>query len=347
MSDIPDVNRSVEIHPGIFWVGETDEKTPFKCNPYVLDDGEEAVLFEPGPTLYYSGVREKVLQTVAAKKIRYILLSHQDPDLCASVPLWEESLRSNQCQIVTHSRTANLLGYYGIKSKMYLVDQNDWVLPLRGGRVLKFLFTPWCHSPGTFMTYDEKTKTLFSGDVFGALFFDWNLFARENYISAMRLFHEDYMASTPHLRAAMKKIELLAIDRIAPQHGSVIGDQVSDHIQFLKSLEDVLSPTRTGSGHLPLPNIQKRSYQDLIAMVLEREVAILGEERAITTARDITGLKVDDRGNVLGVKGDGKEVLGQLLAQYHERFGDWAAHHCKQVLFTMSKEYGLELPKIR
>lgn len=338
MTDIPDVNRSVEIHPGIFWVGETDEKTPFKCNPYVLDDGEEAVLFEPGPALYYSNVREKVLQTVAAKKIRYIVLSHQDPDLCASVPLWEESLRSNQCQIVTHSRTANLLGHYGIKSKMFLVDQNDWVLPLRGGRVLKFLFTPWCHSPGTFMTYDEKTRTLFSGDVFGALSFDWNLFARENYISAMRLFHEDYMASTPHLQAAMKRLKSMAIDRIAPQHGSLIDHQLNDHISALQNPRETHSP--------PL-NIQKRSYQDLIAMVLEREVAILGEERAITTAREITGLKVDDRGNVLGVKGDGKEVLGRLLARYHERFGDWVAHHCKQILFTMSKEYGLELPKIR
>lgn len=41
MPDTFDVTRSVEICPEISWVGVTDEKTPFKCNPYVLDDGLE------------------------------------------------------------------------------------------------------------------------------------------------------------------------------------------------------------------------------------------------------------------------------------------------------------------
>ncbi|MBI1824191.1 MAG: MBL fold metallo-hydrolase [Nitrospirae bacterium] len=90
-----DINRAVEISPGITWVGVTDEKTPFKCNPYVLDDGEEAVLFEPGSQLYFAGVQDKVKQTVPLNKVRYILLSHQDPDLCASVPLWEEAMGTN------------------------------------------------------------------------------------------------------------------------------------------------------------------------------------------------------------------------------------------------------------
>lgn len=348
MPDTFDPTRSVEICPGLSWVGVTDDKTPFKCNPYVLDDGEEAVLFEPGSMLYYAGVRAKVLESVAAKKIRYILLSHQDPDLCASVPLWEAALGTNQFQIVTHSRTAVLLRHYGIQSKMYLVDQNDWVLPLRGGRVLKFVFAPWCHCPGTFMTYDDKTRTLFSGDVFGALTYDWKLYAGDHYTEAMRGFHEDYMASTPHLKSAMIQLDALRIDRIVPQHGSVIVRNVADHIRFLRGLRCglTLMQPEIGPGRGESPKISKGGYRDLIALVLEREMGVVGKEQAIETAKGIVGLEVDERGNALAVKGDGKEILGRLLLKYHERFGSWAVLNCKMSLRAAAKEYGLELPKI-
>lgn len=350
MPDAPDVSRAVEIHQGISWVGVTDDKTPFKCNPYVLDDGEEAVLFEPGSTLYYAGVREKVLQAVPAKKVRHILISHQDPDVCASVPFWEEAYGVDKIQIITHSRTAVLLRHYGIRSKVYAVDQNDWVLPLRGGRVLKFVFTPWCHSPGTFMTYDEKTRTLFSGDVFGALTFDWSLYVGDHhYTEAMKGFHEDYMASTPHLQAAMTLLDALRIDRIAPQHGSIIQQQyIAAMIRFMKGLRCglTLMQQEAGSGKEATPKVQKEGYRDLIAFVLEREMGVLGRDEAIAAAREVAGLELDERGNVVSVKGDGKEVLGRLLLKYHESFGTWAVLNCKLALRAAAKEYGLELPRI-
>lgn len=53
-------------------------------------------------------------------------------------------------------------------------------------------------------------------------------------------------------------------------------------------------------------------------------MGIVGNNEAVETARGISGLEVDERGNVLSVKGDGKEVLGRLLLKFHDRFGSWA-----------------------
>lgn len=347
MSDV-DTTRAVTVGPGISWIGVTDEKTPFRCNPYVLEDGDEVVLFEPGSELYYQGVREKVSQVVSPRKIRYLVLSHQDPDLCASVPAWEEALGDRQFQIVTHSRTAVLLKHYGIKSKMYLVDRNEWVLRLGSGRTLQFVFAPWCHSPGTFMTYDDKTASLLSGDIFGALTYNWSLLADQSYPEAMRAFHEDYMASTPHLQAAMAKLDPLRIDRILPQHGSVIQQNVADCIAALKRLE--CGMTLMGrSGEAPpgqAPKPQKGSYQELIAFVLDREKGVLGLERALVVAKGLPGLEVDELGKCLAVKGDGKEVLGRLLAAYQARYGAWAVLNCKLALTSLANEKRLELPKL-
>ncbi|MBI4714629.1 MAG: hypothetical protein HY760_01560, partial [Nitrospirae bacterium] len=42
-----DVARPVEVVSKIHWVGAVDAESPFKCNPYLLVDCDEAVLFEP------------------------------------------------------------------------------------------------------------------------------------------------------------------------------------------------------------------------------------------------------------------------------------------------------------
>ncbi|MBI3605290.1 MAG: MBL fold metallo-hydrolase [Nitrospirae bacterium] len=344
-----DLNQAVNINPEISWVGVTDEKTPFKANSYVLNDGDEAVLFEPGSTLYYAGVRDKVQKVVSTRKIRYILLSHQDPDLCASVPLWEEALGTNQFQIVTHSRTAVLLRHYGIRSKYYLVDQNDWSLTLRSGRKLEFLFTPWCHCPGTFMTYDKRTRFLFSGDVFGALTYDWSLFAGNNYTEAMRGFHEDYMASSEHLRAAMSKLSPLMISQILPQHGSIITQNVDHHIRSLSNLRCGLSLMQKDLfANKEVPGgAAKKDYSDLITFVLERQKGVLGLEQTFSVAREISGLEIDHEGNLLSLKGDGKEILGRLLNRYHERYGHWAVLNCRLALIARANDYKLELPRLQ
>lgn len=232
-----DYLEPIEVAKGVYWVGFYDEKAAFHCNPYLLLDGDEAIVFDPGSVLDYPKVASKIFSVVDPQQISHIILHHQDPDLGACVPLLEDLIPNKELKIVTHSRASVLICYYGVKSEFYNVDKHQYSLDLKSGRKLKFLVTPFCHFPAAVVTYDEKEKLLFSGDVFGAISIDWNLFAKEGYESQMKAFHVGYMASNKHLTAVMDKFKKLDLNMIFPQHGSIIKDQMIPRcIETLKRL---------------------------------------------------------------------------------------------------------------
>jgi CheY-like chemotaxis protein/glyoxylase-like metal-dependent hydrolase (beta-lactamase superfamily II) len=230
-------SEAVEVARGIYWVGSHDPKDLFHCNPYLLVDGEEAVLFDPGGVTDYSEVARKVFSIVKPAQIRYVVLHHQDPDLCASMPLLEEAIDHGQMKIVAHSRASVLISFYGIKSEFYLVDKNSYTLTLKSGRILRFLTTPFCHFPAAIVTYDESERVLFSSDLFGAVSPGWSLFAGEGYEEQMRVFHVGYIANTRHLSKVMERIATLDLEMILPQHGSIIPkEMIPQCVDFLKRL---------------------------------------------------------------------------------------------------------------
>jgi len=250
-----DVSKPVEIAPGVSWIGFYDKNAGFHCNSYLVLDGDQAVLFDPGSVPHFPRVLSKVCRLVSFDQITHIIVTHQDPDLCASIPKFEELIYGvgGSCRIVTHSRASVLIPHYGVRSEFYNVDMNGWTLKLKSGRQFDFIFAPYLHFPGAFMTYDRQTKILFSGDLFGAFSFDWSLFANENYVEAMKAFHESYMPGNMFIRAAMEKLDKFDIKTIASQHGSIINRDVQKHIDVLKNLECgdyLVDRPRESHGHI-------------------------------------------------------------------------------------------------
>jgi flavorubredoxin len=124
-----------------------------------------------------------------------------------------------------------------VRSDFYAVEKNEYKLSLTSGRELQFLFTPYLHSPGAIVTYDTRTRSLFSSDIFGAISADWSLFKNDNFLEPMRIWHQTYMPSNRILANCMKRLSQLDIDRILPQHGSILEQhQVKQAIQFLAEL---------------------------------------------------------------------------------------------------------------
>jgi len=239
MADEINISEPVEIAEGVNWIGFEDKSAGFRCNPYLLVDDGEAILFDPGSVQHFPIVLSKLVKLISFDQISHIIVTHQDPDLCGAIPKFEELIYGvgGSARIATHTRASVLVSYYDVRSEFYCVDQEGWKLTMRSGRELKFVFTPYMHFPGSFMTFDTKTGILFSGDVFGALSFDWSLYANEYYMEAMKAFHENYMPSGEIVNFAMDKLERLDIKMIAPQHGSVINKNVAGYIDTLKSLE--------------------------------------------------------------------------------------------------------------
>lgn len=229
-----DFSKPIKIAEDTYWVGIYLENDVFQCHPYMILNGDESILIDPGSKLEMKPLIRKIASLTNLKNVKYIILHHQDPDLCAAVPTIERLINRDDLLIVTHSRMSVLIKHYGIKAKYYNVDYNDFVLKTKN-RILRFYTTPYCHSPGAFVTYDEKTKVLFSSDIFGGLEESWSFYADDNYYSHIEGFHMAYMPSRDILNYALRKIEELDLELIAPQHGSIIKkEQIKPLIQKMK-----------------------------------------------------------------------------------------------------------------
>ncbi|MBN2783032.1 MAG: GHKL domain-containing protein, partial [Campylobacterales bacterium] len=159
-------------------------------------------------------------------------------DLAAAVPALEKLIDRDDLRVVTHSRMVLLVKHYGIKSKYYSIDEGEFLLNTKSGLTLQFITTPYCHSPGAFVTYEPDTKTLLSGDIFGGLEESWKFYADENYFNEVKLFHENFMPSRNILNYSLSKIEELDIQLIAPQHGSIVKKEfIKPLIEDMKKLE--------------------------------------------------------------------------------------------------------------
>jgi len=233
-----DTKNSISITREIHWVGFYEKSTKLHCNTYILIDDGEAVIFDSGSIPDFPVIMRKVIDLVNPNQISLLVCSHQDPDVCGNLAIVEDVIDREDLRIAAHINTIRLIQHQDLKSQFYSVNNNDYKITLKSGRVLEFIFLPFLHSPGAIATYDPKTKSLFTGDVFGAIADgDWDMFAGNGFPENMGSFHQAYMPSNSHLKKAMERFEKMSIDRILPQHGTVIeGDKVQVAIDYLKLL---------------------------------------------------------------------------------------------------------------
>ncbi len=226
-----------EIAKDIWWLGFSDEETGFSNNPYLLINGDESILFDPGPghLIFRDIILNKIQKLTDIVRIKYLVVHHQDPDLCGLLP-FIENFCSPDVVIIAHPRTALFLPYYGIRKPVMPVGDND-TLVLKSGRRIRFIHTPYVHFAGSMMSYDENTKSLFSSDAFGCFSKDWQLYADETYTEPAKRFLENYIAGKRELDFLYKRLSTMSIDRILPQHGCIIdGPLVKKMIDILPEI---------------------------------------------------------------------------------------------------------------
>lgn len=220
----------------IYWLGIENE-TAFRCNTYLIADGSEYILVDPGSSNFFPKVKERVAQIVDPSKVTGLLLCHQDPDVAASMVDW---LKVNpEMKVITSPRTQVLLPHYGISDYHFYDTEENPEYKLPSGEALRFIGAPFLHSPMAIATYDTASRYLFSGDIYAAVDSDWQLVVDdfEAHKQNMDLFHIDYMASQKAARGFVKKLDGLTIDAILPQHGSLIPARyVQDAIEYLQNL---------------------------------------------------------------------------------------------------------------
>lgn len=219
----------------IFWVGISNE-TAFRCNVYLIVDGEEAIVVDPGSRSFFTQVQSNITKVCPLENVMGLILCHQDPDVAASMIDWLNF--KPEIKIISSNRTNVLLPHYGIEEYDFF-DIGESNFTFSSGKELQFIEAPFLHFPGAFTTLDLTSHFLFSGDIWAALDMDWKLIVDdfEEHTMNMDLFHLSYMASNIAARGFANKLENLKIDAILPQHGSIIDSHnVEDAKNYLKEL---------------------------------------------------------------------------------------------------------------
>ena len=232
-----DISHAVEIADRIWWVGHCLKDDTFQCNAYLIENGKNSALIDPGSNLTFERTLCKIKEVIPFDNIRYFICHHQDPDITAILPLLDKMIIRNDCFIITHWRAKAVLKHFNIKIPFWCVEENNWKIDI-GDRLLQFIFTPYLHFPGAFCTFDNKSGILFSSDIFGGFTKEWDLFAEdEKYFESLQSFHEHYMPSNRILLNGLAEIEKYPVRTIAPQHGSIIKSNLVEYMT--KKLKDL------------------------------------------------------------------------------------------------------------
>jgi len=256
-----DYDYPVEIAEGVFWVGFFDKQSGLHCNPYFIIDEDEAIIIDGGSRPDFPTVMMKILQTgFTPKKIKALVYQHYDPDLCGSIPNFEDMIRRDDLQLISAVENFMFIRHYAVNSQFYSIRKNKYKFSFSSGRTLKFIPTPYSHSLGSFVTFDTASKILFTSDLFGSEAKEWELFLNlENYcmncvnvekcprnkkncpIRDIDTFHRLIMPSEKALKYALNNLIEIPFEMIAPQHGSVLTDikviqYIVKRLAFLKGI---------------------------------------------------------------------------------------------------------------
>jgi len=208
----------------IYWLGIAEPRA-FRCNCYLLKEGDCGILFDPGGRSFFSQIKARVAQIMPPESLTGMVICHQDPDVAASMVDWLELNPS--MTVFTSPRTQVLLRYYGKTEYDYHDVEAKPFFEMPSGKRLRFIPAPFLHFAGAITTYDEASQALFSGDIWGAIDTDWQLMVSDfqAHTAKMNLFHTEYMASNLAARGYMHRLEGVTVHAILPQHGSVIGPE--------------------------------------------------------------------------------------------------------------------------
>jgi flavorubredoxin len=231
----------------VYWLG-TPEDSAFRCNTYLIQDGEEAIIVDPGGSDAFDFIRRRVEQIIEPDHVSAQILCHQDPDVAGSMVQWLDV--NPEMKVITSTRTNILITHYGKDDYNFHNITEFSTYTFLSGRKVKFIEAPFMHFPGAFATWDETSGFLFSGDIWAAIDMDWNLvisdFHRHEF--KMNLFHLDYMAGNIAARGFIDRLKGVEVNAILPQHGSVIPKPfVEEAFRYLSNLRcglDILYPDK-------------------------------------------------------------------------------------------------------
>ena len=214
-----------------------------QCNQFLVVDHGHGALIDPGGNMTYTGLLMDMQQYFSSRDLDYILASHPDPDIIASVNKW---FVASHCKVMISSLWTRFVPHFttgrDVSDRIVGIPDEGMKIPLGQCKLLA-LPAHFMHAEGNFQFYDPIAKILFTGDLGTSLV----PHARaadaitdfDSHVQFMEGFHRRYIVSGKVCRFWANMARQLDIDQIVPQHGCrFVGKAaVNRFIEWVEKLE--------------------------------------------------------------------------------------------------------------
>ena len=213
-----------------------------QANQFLIVDNGTGAIIDPGGNLAYNQLYLGMSKHFSPQKLSYLLASHADPDIIASLDRWLTSTSANLVisrvweRFAPHftkvGKTENrVIGVPDSGGRLALGKSEIWLVPAH-----------FLHSEGNFQFYDPVSCILFTGDLGVSMVSGAQaavpVTVLQPHIARMEGFHKRYMVSNKVLRLWARMARQLDISMLVPQHGAPIkGKQaIADFFDWVENL---------------------------------------------------------------------------------------------------------------
>ena len=220
-----------------------------QSNQFLIINDGDAALLDPGGQLTYHPLLTSMLKYTLMDNLKYVIASHQDPDIIASLGMWFDFSKANVLcselwiRFLPHlmsNKTMEGTRDTDINNRLVGIPDRGSVLPL-GKEKIMVIPAHFLHSVGNFQFYDYASKILFSGDMGASIATADNEHPVENFrehIPFMESFHKRYMVSNKVCRLWVNMVRQLDIEMIVPQHGKHFSGKamITEFLNWIENL---------------------------------------------------------------------------------------------------------------
>lgn len=228
----------------VVWLGydEAEGEIGVPTSQYLITDGDYGAVLDPGGYIAFERVVENLSEFIKPENVKYLLYTHQDPDVVGSLLMWTEHYPF--AKIVVSQLWTRFVPHFGLeKIDVIGIPDEGMEIKLNNSKIIA-IPAHFMHSPGNFHFYDEKSQILYSGDIGAATLpkGTWYLYVDnfEEHKIYMEGFHKRYIACKLAIDKYLEKVSKYKIKMIAPQHGPIITEKdVQKFFDWLRSLGNV------------------------------------------------------------------------------------------------------------
>lgn len=194
-----------------------------QANQFLIIDHGHGALVDPGGQIAYNELYLATCRYFAPKHLDWVLASHADPDIIASVGRW---LTTSSCRLAISGIWARFIPHFcppGKTRDRIVAIPDEGMRLVLGQSHLIAIPAHFMHAEGNFQFYDPVSRILFSGDL-GASMVPAELAAKPvedfaAHVPSMEAFHRRYIVSNKVTRLWAQMVRGLDIEAIVPQHG--------------------------------------------------------------------------------------------------------------------------------